>query len=173
MSDNPLFYGQKRYREAKFIEPENVIKRKVGSGGIDPIFLHRAQEVLDKNKFDFKPAAIDLLKNLQNVIQKIRQGKLSGENAIEELMQPGMQLKAQGGMFHYPLVSDIGDILINFLETVADADEDVLGIVEAHHKSITAVINAGMNNSLDVSAKELCAELLNACYRYYKLHGTN
>ena len=44
MTESKSLSGHKRYREAKFIEPENVIKKKSGAGGINPELLHKAQE---------------------------------------------------------------------------------------------------------------------------------
>ncbi len=171
MIENKNFAGHKRYREAKFIEPENTIKKKVGAGGINPELLHKAQEALDNNKVDFKPIALPLLKRLQDATTAIREGKSSGEEAMEELIQPAMQLKAQGGMFHFPLVSEIGNILINFLETVPQADTEVLKIIDAHHASITAILNMNIKDSGGTTGKKLCSELLDVCGRYYKLRG--
>jgi hypothetical protein len=161
------FPDQKRFRNAKLIEPEHILKKKAGSGGINPELLHKAQESIDNNKVDFAPIAKDLLLRLLTATQD---NKATREQKLEAIIEPVLHIKSQGGMFHYPLMSDIGHILIDFLETVPELDTDVIDIVLAHHKSMQAVLSM-TENERDAAATMLCAELLNACGRYHAKHG--
>ena len=52
---------------------------------------------------------IDLAKNPPSSHDK--------EYVISTMLYPGMQLKANGGMFHYPLVTTIADKLIQFFRS--------------------------------------------------------
>src|SRR5689334_18011463 len=111
-----------KIRRAELISPPNYLKEKVGSGGIDENLLTKAQALLEDNTVDFKPIADMLIDVLTEAVQNTRAGVLTGENAIEAIIYPAMQLKAQGGMFHYPLVTELSNILVNFLETVNAPD---------------------------------------------------
>ena len=162
------FEGQKKIRKAELIALPNRLKEKVGSGGIDEAVLNKAQELLENNTIDFKPIAQMLMDVLNETITDAKNGRVKGESAIESMLYPAMQLKAQGGMFHYPLISEISNILINFLETVDDTDKDVMDIVVAHKMSMNAVLASQIKGDGGKVGRELRDALLDACARYYK-----
>lgn len=157
-------------RRAELLNPPNKIKEKVGSGGIDESVLMKAQALLESNTVDFKPIADMLMDVLNEAITDAKAGNTKGMKAIETMIYPAMQLKAQGSMFHYPLVTEISNILVNFLETVSVADKDVLDIVVAHKMAINAVLASKIKGAGGKVGKELHDALLDACSRYYKTH---
>jgi len=165
--------NQTKLRRAEKIVPPNVLKKKVGGGGFDKKKIEKAQDLIENNDIDFTPVALELLDELQTIIKDINTGKLKGEKAIEKLFFPAMQLRAQGGMFQYPLVSKICDVLINFMETVQAPDADVMEIVTAHYKTLVAVLAKDMKgkNFAGGAGDNLCKALTEACARYYKKHA--
>lgn len=162
------FQNQKKLRKAELIMPPNRLKEKVGSGGIDEKVLSKAQELMENNTIEFNPIASMMIDVLHEAIADAKTGALTGEAAIEAMLYPAMQLKAQGTMFHYPLVSDISNTLVNFLETVGMADKDVLDIVVAHKMSLNAVLASQIKGDGGKVGRELREALLDACARYYK-----
>jgi hypothetical protein len=163
-SDTP----PKKVRRAELISPPNTIKEKVGSGGLDEAVLQKAQAMLENNTVDFAPIASMLLESLNDALQNVTSGALQGEPAIEAMIYPAMQLKAQGTMFHYALVTEISDILVNFLETVTAIDKDVLEIVSAHRKAIAATVAGGIKGDGGKTGAELRDALMDACNRFYR-----
>lgn len=169
MPEADIFKDQKKIRRAEYITPPNVIKRKVGSGGIDPEIIVKAQQNLEENTVDFKPIATELIAALDKGLQDTTNGAIKGEAAIEAMLYPAMQLKAQGAMFHFPLVSEISDILVSFLETVTiPPSESALEIVDAHKLAIGVVISSNMTGRPTMQGQELKTSLMEACIRYYK-----
>jgi hypothetical protein len=162
------FQNQKKLRKAELIMPPNRLKEKVGHGGIDETVLMKAQELMENNSIEFQPIAAMLIDVLSEAISDAKAGHISGEEAIEEMLYPAMQLKAQGTMFHYPLVSDISNTLVSFLETVGNTDKDVLDVVLAHKMSINAVLSSQIKGDGGKVGRELREALLGACARYYK-----
>jgi hypothetical protein len=162
------FQNQPKVRRAELISPPNRLKEKVGSGGIDEIVLVKAQELLENNTVEFAPLAEMLLNVLDTAVQNAKSNATKGEAAIEAMIYPAMQLKAQGSMFHYPLVTEISNILVNFLETVTGIDKDVIDIVNAHKMSIGVVISGNIRGDGGHTGKELRAALMDACNRFYK-----
>lgn len=162
------FQEQKKLRNAEMITPPNHLKEKVGSGGISEAIVEKAQSMIETNTVDFRPIATALLEQLDETIAHARTGSLTGEKAIEAMIYPAMQMKSQGSMFHYPLVTEFSDILVNFLETVETADNDVLDIVAAHKMSINVVLKGQIKDASDAAAAELRSALMDACKRYYK-----
>jgi hypothetical protein len=158
----------KKIRHAELLSPPNMLKEKVGSGGLDENVIAKAQALLEDNKVDFKPIADMLIEVLNEAVQNAKSGAVKGEAAIEAVIYPAMQLKAQGAMFHYPLVTEISNILVNFLETVTDIDKDVLDIVVAHKMAINAVVAGKIQGDGGRTGKDLRDALMDACNRYYK-----
>ncbi|HTK84486.1 MAG TPA: hypothetical protein VL625_05310, partial [Patescibacteria group bacterium] len=168
ISETDVFKGQKKVRDAQFLTPPNVMKQKVGSGGVATEALAKAEEYIEKNTTNFKPAGIALVDALAEALRNTRNGGMKSDTAIEFMLYPAVRLKSQGALFHYPLISKISEILVNFLETIETTDEDVFEIVEAHRVAFMYVLNNDINGMGGPQEKTLLGDLLDACGRYYK-----
>jgi hypothetical protein len=167
MSD-PKTVPPRRVRNAELLIPPNVLKEKAGSGGLDERTLVKAQDSLANNTVDFAPIADTLLGILNEAILNAKSGTAQGEAAIEAMMHPVMQIKAQGGMFDYALVTELGNLLLNFLETVTKIDDDVLAIVIAHKQAIGAIVAGKIKGDGSQIGKDLRNALSDACNRFYR-----
>jgi len=163
--------NQTKLHRAEKIVPPNVLKKKAGSGGFDKKKIEKAQELIEHNEIDFTPVARELLDEIGHIVDHIHSGKMNGETAIESLLFPAMQLRAQGGMFQYPLVSKICNVLINFLEAVKAPDDDAMDIVVAHQRALVTVLSKDMKGK-NFSGDNLCKALSDACTRYYKKYAS-
>jgi hypothetical protein len=169
MTDNEIFQGQPKLRKARVFTPANTIKQKVGAGGLDAATLSRAEDVLKNNTIDFKPIAKGLLDELDAAVETARNSKTHDETSVEALIYPAAQFLAQGELFHFPLVSEISDILINFLETISTPPtEETLEIVIAHKTAISYVLSHNMTGKKHPQGAALKRSLTDACGRYYK-----
>lgn len=153
---------------AQLINPPQRLKEKLGSGGLDKSIIAKAQQQLESNTVDFKPIGAHLLGMLDKTLQDIHSGKLRGKAAVKSLLYPVMELKAQGTMFHYPLITDISDTLINFLETVTEVNSDVLSLVNGYKMAATAIFSKGLKGNGGTAGNELRATLSDAYNRFYK-----
>jgi len=159
----------KKAEAAQMVVPPNRLKEKAGTGGFDEKNVAKAQDEIKNNKVDFRPIGAELIAQLEKALTEARSGRATGDAAMREIMVPAMQLKAQGSLFHYPLVSDISNILVNFLETVTEIDADVLEIITAHKTSMVAALSGKIQEKdLAKVGKELCAALIDSCERYAK-----
>ncbi len=128
-------------RKAKIVTPPNLLKKKVGAGGLDTEVIVKAESVLKNNTIDFRPIAERLLDTLGKAIQNAKNRSLQDESHIEAMLYPAAQFRGQGLLFHFPLVSEISDILIGFLESVtAPVPEPALDIITDHKMAISVVI---------------------------------
>lgn len=162
-------YSQKPRRNAEFIKPPNMLKTKVGSGGLGDEILDRAQDLLENNTVDFQPLAEMYLSTLMKGIELAKEADPDDdqEYVISRMLYPGMQLKANGGMFHYPLVTRIADKLIQFLEVIEHADIEAIEIVMAFHTTIRAVVMGRVSGDGGKHGAELMRALNDACMRYF------
>mgnify|MGYP003624278762 CR=1 FL=1 len=166
-------YNQKQIRRAEFINPPNIIKSKVGSGGLSQSILSKAQILLENNTVDFRPLGEMYLDQLQDGINQAaadldkKNGERSTEKLIRQMLYPSMQLKANGGMFHYDLVTVIGDKLVQFLEVIEKPDMEALEIVQAFHTTVRAVLLGQIQGTGGRYGAELLQALDDACHRYF------
>jgi len=168
-------FNQKPRRKAEFIKPINILRSKAGYGGLDEDILSKAQALLENNSVDFLPMAEMYLSGMMRGIERARNpapGE-SEEILIAGMLYPTMQLKANGGMFRYPLVTRIGDKLIQFLEVIEATDKDAIEIVLAFHTTMRAVLMGRVIGSGGKHGDELMQALEAACLRYFQHYPDN
>ena len=165
----PTHYNQALRRNAEFIKPPNNLKAKVGSGGLSEDILVKAQALLESNAVDFQPLAEMYLNALTRGIEKCQNPpkRDDTESLIAGMLYPAMQLKANGGMFHYQLVTKIADKLIQFLEVIELPDNDAIEIVLAFHTTMRAIIIGRITGNGGRHGTELMQALEEACNRYF------
>lgn len=168
-------YNQSPKRNAEFIKPPNLIKAKVGTGGLSDTILDRAQKLLENTTVDFAPLADIYLASMMKGIVRARKPEPEDDNEflIAGVLYPCAQLKANGGMFHYPLVTRIADRFVQFLEVVDQIDIDALEIAEAFHTTIKLVITSKIKGDGGAHGNELVEALNDACMRYFEKNKHN
>ena len=178
MQDKLVPYSDRHFnhtprRNAEFITPPNLIKGKVGSGGLSEEILNKAQALLESNAVDFLPLAEIYLENLQNGIEvsQTPTDNVSHEYLISTMIYPGMQLKANGRMFHYPLITTMADKMIQFLEVIKTPNEKAVEIVIAFHGTMKMVIQARIQGDGGAKGRSLVKALEGACHRYFEKYN--
>ncbi|MBU0800664.1 MAG: hypothetical protein KKA05_06630 [Alphaproteobacteria bacterium] len=168
-NEPPSHFNQVLRRKAEYIKPPNELKAKVGSGGLSDDILQKAQALLEDNAVDFLPLAEMYLNALIRGVEKCQNPtpRDDNESLIASILYPAMQLKANGGMFHYQLVTKISDKLIQYLEVIAEPDEDAIEIVLAFHTTMRAIIISRITGNGGRHGFELMQALDEACNRYF------
>jgi hypothetical protein len=175
MAPETPHYNQTPRRKAEFFTPPNVLKTRVGTGGLNEEILNKAQALLEQNSVDFRPLGEMYLQAMQRGIDQARDNpsEADHENIIIAMLYPAMQLKANGGMFHYQLVTNIADKLIQFLEVVQKPDAEVIEIVIAFQTTFRAILMGQIKGDGGLRGAELMQALVDACYRYFEKRPDN
>ena len=171
--DDIKHYNQRPKRQASIIKPPNILKAKVGFGGLSDQILERAQKLLEEQAKDFRPLAEIYLERMKSGISFARESEdktTTDEDIIAQILFPCVQLKANGGMFHYPLVTRIADRFVQFMEVVERLDHETLDIAEAFYTTIKIVVNSEIRGDGGTQGEALVSELNNACMRYFDKH---
>ncbi|MBL8641153.1 MAG: hypothetical protein JNL76_03455 [Alphaproteobacteria bacterium] len=170
MTDTEDHYNMQPRRKAEFYNPPNHLKLKVGNGGLTENILNKAQALLENNSVDFTPLAEMYLDAMMKGIEQARTPSpdLNKDTMIAAILFPGMQLKANGGMFQYQLVTQIADRFIQFIEVIDTIDPDALEIIIAFHTTIRAVILGRIKGDGGKRGEELITALIEACHRYFE-----
>lgn len=166
-------YNQTPKRDATFIMPPNIIKGKVGTGGLNEKVLKRAQKLLETHTADFAPLADIYLSRMMEGIEaaeKVDKNEDNLEDLISAILLPCVQLKANGAMFHYQLITRIADRFVQFMEVVERLDTETLEIARAYHSTIKIVVAGKIKGDGGKQGDALVEELNNACMRYFEKH---
>lgn len=167
MSDKP------KKSKAKFHTPQNALRLKAGYGGIDPKVMDRAEEYIKKNDVDFTDIAKSILERLDKAVEATRLDDRRTKDSINRMVAPIMEMKANGAMFKYGLLTDVADIVLDFLENAENLDDDAMAIVDIHRKTFSIIINGRLQGTGGVQGDILIKELNEACARYHKKHSKN
>ena len=156
-------------QDVKFINPPNRLKMKVGGGGIPEERIERAQIIMEDFKTDFSPVAQELAIDLQKATKKALKDLESKKSLNKDKMVfPIMQLKANGGMFKYQLLTDVADICLQFMEAVNDYNAEAIEIIKAHENTINIILQNDLKGDGGQEGYALVQELHKACKRYFK-----
>lgn len=154
-------------KKPNFITPPNTLKSKVGEGGIPAYVLKQCQNYLESNPVDFTPYGHRYLGQLKEVKEKVDKKTTTIEVTQKELTNIVMQLKSNGSMFHYQLVSMISDVMLRFLEHAKYLDQDFSDIFTVYINVLEIILNKKLRGNGGSEGYALTQELHNACLRYY------
>lgn len=156
--------------KANFIDPPNILRQKVGYGGVVPDVIEKAQAYIQSNKTDFRPIAVDILERFETLVERAAREKAYDKSMINEITGPIMELKANGRMFRFSLLSEVAEILLNFLENIPHLDDDTFEVMAAHKNTIEVILKNNLSGDGGKEGLALSKELYAACTRYYRKH---
>ena len=154
--------------KVRFIKPPNKLKAKVGSGGISPALIEKAQEVISNNNVDFIPMAQEFLDKIAKTKAAFQKNNDAKEK--EALAALIMQLKASGGMFQYQLVSEVADSCLHFFENCENFNKDAFIVLQAHENTIKIIIKNKLKGDGGKEGYALVTELHKASQRFFAKH---
>lgn len=157
--------------KVRIIRATHLLRAKIGTGSISPETIKDCQKVIEENEIDFSPLAREFLDELAQTIRQTRSREISEQEAVEKMASCVMQLKANAGLFHYRLVGNLAQVMLGFLESLSHIDDNALEIVDAHHKTLNAIIAKQMKGDGGKYGQELQEELTHACERYKRTNG--
>ena len=158
-------------QQARIRKASKELQIKAGTGKVSEKSVEKAEKALEASKEDFKPMARDYLKRLGDAVAHAKQDQSDMKARIHAMSAPVMDLKANASMFDYHCVTNLASIMLNFLETIEQLDREVIEIVDAHRKTLEAIIARGMTGTGGKQGEVLQKELQDAINRYYKKHN--
>lgn len=154
-------------QKAKIIKASKALQSKAGQGDISAEAITKAEIAIKDNTRDFMPLAENLLIQLSNNIENVRRGGSDDKTLIKGLSKPVMELKSNAKMFGYDLVTNLANIMLDFLESIESPDALAVDIVEAHHKTLSLILAKKMSGDGGAMGPVLQKELQAAIQRYF------
>ena len=152
--------------------PPNAIKRKIGVGAgsgsatIDPALIASAEAQISEMGEDYvdwvRESVAELAREHRHAVDRPDEAP-SRYRAINKL---ALELRGQGGMFGYPLVTEFGASLFLCTGGSPRITDNHLALVKAHIDAIRAVINDKVSGDGGAIGRELMAGLAQAKEKY-------
>ena len=139
--------SKQQHEQAKYHHPPNVLRQRVGIGGIDEDLLEKAETFIQDNQYDFKPHAIEIMKRFKETLAAAKKSKTLDKKVINEIAEPIMELKANGDMFRYALLTEVAEILLNFLENIQKLNDDSFNIIDEHKNTLEVILKNNLRGS--------------------------
>lgn len=161
-------------RRAEFITPPNALKNKVGSGGLDEKIIEKAQRMIEDSGVDFLPIGQRYLSALLEGMRlsESKRGQIDNEALIATMLYPAMQLKANGGMFGYPMITSVAARLILFLEHLPEPNPDAMDIINGFYNAMQAIMLIGESaSSMTEHGEDLSQALDEACAKFFERYS--
>lgn len=149
---------------AELVTPKNKLKEKVGSGGFNKEAIAKAEKSIEENTIDFKPIAQLYLDEVTRIVKEYR-AKPNNET-FSKLMDPLMQLRAQGTFFKYPSISKLADIVVDLLDSEGGVNAPIIDMVDAFTQSTHLLLKSNAMDEKNPVFVALSGELKAACQRY-------
>lgn len=154
-------------QKARIIKANKELQARVGSGPLDEKKVAECERIIEENQIDFQPMAQDFLAKLDAAVKKARSGSVTKEQAVQDMTQPVMELKANAAVFKYNLIGSLANIMLSFLESIKQMDKEAVEIVEAHHKTLSIIVAKKMTGDGGAHGRQFEEELKSACKRYF------
>lgn len=148
----------------KFIHPPNILKSKIGSGGIDEQRLARAEKLIEEGDIGFPEY---ILQQREILLESIAVVSKETDTALEQLLLPVMSLKAHGKMFGYNLVSELSIDVLHLLEHIKVLNQDSLDILAVYERLLKTIADKELKADGGSVGKVIADELNAACERYF------
>jgi len=160
----------RKFKNALIIKPQYALRHKVGSGGLDEKILSKAERIIENNTLDFAPLAEQYLLSLEKQISKIQENIYQSDaQGIAAILVPVLQLKGQGTMFKYPLITKVCNLLIDFLHDIKSTDINVMQVINAHNMTLKAITARKITGNGGSQGKALIQALDQACKHYFQV----
>lgn len=168
--DDNFFDHLDEMPKVEFIPPSQALKKKAGSGGIPDHLVERGESFIKDNNVDFIPFAKAYIEDIRIYIEQVKktQSASKQKKIMHNMTLLIMQLKAHGGMFNYPSMSLLSNLILKFLEKTDLINDDLIKIIEAHNNGIDILINGKVKIENDVRTIALEKELQKVIDRYLK-----
>ncbi len=158
----------------QFYPPIHDLKQKVGQGGLSKSIIAKAQKVIDLNDTDFIDVAAPYMTIFEEGMALAKKNNLkNSRNVIENIIFPTVQLKANGALFHYPIITHVATKLLWFLERIEHLNEHALDIVHAFALAIDLIFKRELKGEITQDGEDIMNELNLACDRFFEKYPNN
>lgn len=125
--------------EVRVFMPRNELKSKVGDGGVDINNIRKAEQRMEETTDIFPDLAGIEMNRIGTAIDNIRKGR-DLDQSKKNIQSAAFELKSNGGMFHFLMVSDVGKSLFDFCDALEGVESEALRVIELHYSLLILLL---------------------------------
>ncbi|MEQ8667486.1 MAG: response regulator [Rhodospirillales bacterium] len=128
----------KNPEEVYFFRLPNALRDKVGGshgarGEIPVELLDEAEEMLGRQAFEYRAWVIEYVRTIARTCKDAKALPAGNRTAMfDKVNELAHELRGQGGIFGYPLISSVGEMLFALTQPPRDMSDNALQLVQAH-----------------------------------------
>lgn len=157
--------------KARITKASRLLQAKVGTGKVSEDKISESQDVIDDFDSEFEEYVLEHLEGMDKALAAmqaaLKKGETPGQDFIDQMIGPVMELKGNASMFNYELVGNLANTILNFLEALEHVDKDVIDILEIHNKTARMILTNHIQGDGGEYGEELRRETKDACKRYF------
>jgi len=144
---------------AELIVPPNTLKAKlgIGTGGIDPEAIKRAEKAMEGLKSEFSDWLAKDIIHLNDAFAAFKNESNSHNASI--LFRAAHDIKGQATTFEYPLIARVAASLSKLMEGLKSRETTPVALVEAHVEAIHVIHRDKIKDTSDLTALTLVEAL--------------
>lgn len=157
----------------KIIQPENILRQKVGTGGLPPALIRAAQVQMEEisRKILLPSIVMENLEWQKTVLKNFKANSILAPVALKDVQDAWSLMKGNTASFGFSLAAKIASNLNDFLDTVTVLNADTISIIEVHENAIHAVVKNNVRDKQDPIGQAILDELQRANARYVRKHS--
>jgi len=149
-------------KSVKVIRATYEAKQKVGGGGFDDKMIFAAEKRMKDAAEIFPSAAKHDMDKLDVILGEIRKGNVS-DDLVLRIKTSAHEIKVNGQMFQYPLVSAVAESLVMFCQTIKLFSPLAIEVVALHLKTLKIALDQGPRAIIERDRVEILSGLEKAC----------
>ena len=137
--------------------PPNMLKAKVGNGGLELAAIKRGEQALEELKDEF---AEWIVEDVNRLVQRrdFYQAQTNNDS-LSDLYRASHDLRGQASTFDFPLVARVASSLCNLTDDTSYGLELPITLINAHVDAIKVIVRDGIKDPSDKMATTLAVEL--------------
>jgi len=149
-------------KPVKVVRATYEAKQKVGGGGFSDKMIQAAEKRMKDAAEIFPSAAKHDMDKLNAILAEIRNGNVSQELVLR-IKTSAHEIRVNGQMFQYPLVSAVAESLVSFCEAIKTLSGLPVEVIALHLKTLKIALDQGPRAIMERDRVELLSGLEKAC----------
>lgn len=152
--------------QAEFIEPQNELIKKTGTGGLSPHVLEAAQNKADSLTLNIEPFVQEKLEAMKQKVYDDTFLANSNAASIDDFLSDLVAFNVHIKLLKKNGLTRISSSLLTFIERLSSINMDGYHVIKAHVNALDIINKKSIDDSNKDILNALISELNDACDRY-------
>lgn len=160
-----------RPKKALILPATRLLQSLVGFGKIKPEKIEASERKINavKNRIDVSEFGQSHLKDIKAVLADLNNKDTENDPEItDKIAKTLMEFKGNAGMFSSASYITLAAIMLRWIESVEEIDQDVLDVLNGYAVTLDQIFNNKLTSKKQIDL--IVAEMQAACERYFAKH---